>query len=163
MSTRQLDILVADDHRLTRDIVGEILLAIDCTRVRYVEDGASAVSEIMAAAPDIAIVDYDMPFDGLSVLEFVRRSTASLDDALPIIVMTSLTARKRVLALRDAGANEILTKPFTARTILSRIAAVIDTPRPFIRTPNFVGPDRRRNQSIGYTGPLRREADGLWL
>ena len=163
MQGRQLDILVADDHRLTREIVGEVLKAIDCGRIRYAEDGSHAVSEIVASTPDIAIVDFDMPSSGLSVLEFVRRSSASPDDAIPMIVMTSLTAPQRVIALRDAGVNEVITKPFAAHTVLAKLAAIIDRPRTFIRSPGYVGPCRRRRTAANYRGPLRRDSDHALL
>src|SRR5689334_5455723 len=133
MSIKQLDVLVADDHKLTRDMIGQVLSALDCRRVRYVADGADALAEIMAAPPDLAIIDYHMPLDGMALLRRVRTAANSPDHTLPIIVMTSMTDLKRVMAFRDAGATEIVAKPFTAASVLSRVAAVIDSPRLFVR------------------------------
>ncbi len=159
MSIKQLEVLVADDHRLTRDMVGQVLKAFECKRVRFVADGADAFSEIISFPPDIAIIDYDMPLDGLSLLTKIRRAANSPDPTLPVIVMTSLTDLKRVRTLRDAGASEVIAKPFTAAAVLSRVAALIDNPRDFVRGPTFVGPDRRRRASPGYKGPFRRACD----
>jgi len=159
MGIRQLDVLVADDHKLTRAMIGQVLSALDCKRVRYVEDGADAFDEIVKAPPDLAIIDYHMPLDGVALLERVRRAANSPDHTLPVIVMTSLTDRKRIMALRDAGATEIIAKPFTAASVLARVAAVIDHPREFIRTRAFVGPCRRRRADPYYQGPMRRAAD----
>ena len=159
MSIKHLDILVADDHKLTRDMIGQILSALDCRRVRFVADGVDAFSEIVAAPPDLAIIDYHMPLDGLALLEKVRRAATSPDYALPVIVMTSMTDRKRVMAFRDAGATEIVAKPFTATAVLARVAAVIDSPRPFIRVGRYVGPCRRRRNDPEYAGPFRRATD----
>ncbi|MGZ3273234.1 MAG: response regulator [Caulobacteraceae bacterium] len=159
MPIKQLDVLVADDHKLFRDMIGQVLSALDCRRVRYVADGADAFSEILAAPPDLAIIDYHMPLDGLALLEKVRRAAASPDQTLPVIVMTSMTDRKRVMAFRDAGATEIVAKPFTAASVLSRVAAVIDNPRPFIRAGGYVGPCRRRRSDTAYDGPFRRASD----
>jgi two-component system chemotaxis response regulator CheY len=161
MSIKHLDVLVADDHKLTREMIAQVLSALDCKRVRYVADGADAFGEILADPPDLAIIDYHMPLDGLALLEKVRRAGASPDQTLPVIVMTSLTDRKRILALRDAGATEIIAKPFTAAAVLARVAAVIDSPRPFIRTRAFVGPCRRRREDPDYTGPMRRADDNV--
>ena len=159
MSVKQLDILVADDHKLTRDMIGQILSALECRRVRFVADGADAFSEIVATPPDLAIVDYHMPLDGLALLEKVRRAATSPDHTLPVIVMTSMTDRKRIMAFRDAGATEIMAKPFTAAAVLARVAAVIDSPRPFIRAGGYVGPCRRRRADPAYPGPFRRATD----
>lgn len=163
MSLRKLEVLVADDHRLTRDMVGQVLRTLECKRVRFVADGANAFSEIIEFPPDIAIIDYDMPLDGLSLLTKIRRAANSPDPSLPVIVMTSLTDLKRVRNLRDAGASEVIAKPFNAAAILSRMAALIDHPRAFIQTRSFVGPDRRRRAVQGYAGPLRRSSDRVTL
>jgi DNA-binding response OmpR family regulator len=159
MAINQLDVLVADDHKLTREMIGQVLSALDCRRVRYVADGADAFTEIVSAPPDLALIDYHMPLDGLALLQKVRRAANSPDQALPIIVMTSMTDLKRVMAFRDAGATEVVAKPFTAASMLSRMAAVIDNPRPFVRGGGFVGPCRRRRADREYAGPLRRAAD----
>jgi DNA-binding response OmpR family regulator len=159
MLIKQLDVLVADDHKLTRDMIGQVLSALDCRRVRYAEDGADAFTEILSAPPDLAIVDYHMPLDGLALLEKVRRAANSPDQTLPVIVMTSMTDLKRVMAFRDAGATEIVAKPFTAASVLARVAAVIDSPRPFIQTRGYVGPCRRRRPDPDYAGPFRRASD----
>ncbi|MEI9889892.1 MAG: response regulator [Caulobacteraceae bacterium] len=154
--------LVADDHKLTREMIGHVLSALECKRVRFVPDGAAAFVEIVNAPPDLAIVDFHMPLDGLQLLNKVRRAANSPDSALPVIVMTSLTDRKRIEALRDAGATEIIAKPFTAAAVLSRIAAVIDSPRPFIATRAFIGPCRRRGRIRNTPGPIAARATRPW-
>ena len=166
MHIGKLDVLVADDHKLTRTIVTEILFATGCRKLRQVESGEAALEEFLKSPPDIAIVDYHMPSDGLTLLNKVRRGQyAGLDSALPVIVMTGFSDRNRILNLRDAGATEIVTKPLSAKGILSRLAAVIDNPRPFIRSPNFIGPDRRRKTASDYEGPRRRdgETNDVWI
>jgi DNA-binding response OmpR family regulator len=163
MSIKQLDVLIADDHSLTREMIGQVLKAVQCKQVRFVADGADAFFEIINAAPDIAIIDYDMPLDGLSLLTKIRRAANSPDHTLPVIVMTSLTDLKRVRSLRDAGASEVIAKPFTAAVVLSRVAALIDNPRPFIHNRTFIGPDRRRRTAPGYAGPYRRVDDEIVL
>jgi two-component system chemotaxis response regulator CheY len=70
-----------------------------------------------------------------------------------------LTVR-RIAEARDAGVNEFVAKPITARSVLDRLQLIIDHPRPFVRTDDFFGPDRRRRNDPAYDGPLRRKADG---
>ena len=60
---------------------------------------------------------------------------------------------------RDAGVNEFMAKPITARGVLERLALVIDHPRPFIRSDDYFGPDRRRRHDPKYAGPWRRASD----
>ena len=60
---------------------------------------------------------------------------------------------------RDAGVNEFLAKPVTARSLIHRINLVIEHPRPFIRCSTYFGPDRRRRAEPGFKGPWRRQGD----
>ncbi len=52
-----------------------------------------------------------------------------------------------------------MVKPVTARAVLDRINAVILRPRPFVRTGEYFGPDRRRRQDPEFKGPWRRKGD----
>jgi len=58
---------------------------------------------------------------------------------------------------RDAGTNEFLAKPVSANAILTRLLAVIEHPRPFVRTKVYFGPCRRRRTRDEYEGPERRQ------
>ena len=158
MTLFNIEVLVVDDHALTRNLVTEILHTARC-RVRTASDGVEAFDLIVREAPSIVISDLEMPNDGLSLLANIRRSPRSPDPTLPVIAMTSLTDKNTVLSLRDAGANEVISKPFSPQTVLGRVAAIIDQPRLFVRMPDYVGPDRRRKRTAGYDGPLRRSGE----
>jgi two-component system chemotaxis response regulator CheY len=140
-------------------MLAEILQPIKCKSVRFCADGAEAFDLIRASSPDIAIVDLEMPVDGLDLLRKIRRAARTPDPTLPVIMMTSRTDLQRVLAIRNAGANEIIRKPFTPAAVLARIASVIDHPRAFVTDGGFVGPDRRRSGSGSHRGPFRRRSD----
>jgi hypothetical protein len=61
---------------------------------------------------------------------------------------------------RDAGINEFLAKPVSVKAIMSRLLAVIEHPRPFVRTKVYFGPCRRRRGAAQYQGPERRSTAG---
>jgi DNA-binding response OmpR family regulator len=73
-------------------------------------------------------------------------------------MLTAHSEKARVEAARDAGATEFCAKPITAIEMLRKIGAVIDHPRPFIRTDTYFGPDRRRRADPDYAGEERRQA-----
>jgi DNA-binding response OmpR family regulator len=72
-------------------------------------------------------------------------------------MLTSHSERTKVEAARDAGVSEFCAKPVTAAELLRKIAAVIDHPRSFIRSDDYVGPDRRRRDDPEFRGPERRK------
>ena len=95
------------------------------------------------------IADWHMePLDGLDFVRLVRTAKDSPNPYVPIIMLTGHTEYQRVCEARDAGVNEFLAKPISAKALYMRFASIIDNPRPFIRTKTYFGPDRRR-QNIG--------------
>jgi DNA-binding response OmpR family regulator len=74
-------------------------------------------------------------------------------------MVTGYADRVRVLEARDAGVTELIVKPVTANAVLTRLNQVIYKPRPFARTEDYYGPDRRRRSELSYNGPLRRHLD----
>jgi DNA-binding response OmpR family regulator len=110
--------------------------------------------------PDFVITDLSMvPMDGVAFTQSVRRSTNEHVRVLPIIMVTGHTERRRVEAARDAGVTEILAKPVTAASLMHRIEEIILRPRPYVSSPNYFGPCRRRQRNPYYAGPFRRSTD----
>lgn len=155
-----LHVLVVDDNAHMRSIVVAILRGIGIGTVKEATDGADAFEVMRAGVPDIVICDLKMdPIDGLDFSNMVRTAPDSPFPFVPIIMMTGHTERSKVVAARDSGINELLSKPISAKTLMDRIIAVIDKPRPFIKTPTYVGPCRRRTNPKDYIGPWRRAND----
>jgi DNA-binding response OmpR family regulator len=108
---------------------------------------------------DIIITDYQMELlDGTDFTRLVRTASDSPNPYVPIIMLTAYSERSRVLAARDAGITEFCSKPVTPTELYRKVTAVINHPRPFVRSPTYVGPDRRRHMVAGYKGDERRMA-----
>jgi two-component system chemotaxis response regulator CheY len=155
-----LHVLLVDDNPHMRSIVLTILKGVGVKNVREVSHGGEALHAMRDFAADLAIVDFNMsPLDGVAFTRLVRNAKDSPNAYLPIIMMTGHAERWRVVEARNAGVNEFVVKPVTARSILSRIQAVIFKPRPYVRTGDYFGPCRRRVSDAAHKGPFRRGDD----
>jgi DNA-binding response OmpR family regulator len=153
----RLNFLVVDDNRHMRMLVKTILHALGSKNVVEAEDGADAFREMRTFPADIVICDWNMePLDGLDFVRLIRTGKDSPNPFVPIIMLTGHTEMNRVVEARDAGVNEFLAKPISAKALYGRIQSVIEKPRPFVRTKRYFGPDRRR-KATNYTGPERRK------
>ena len=116
-------ILVADDDEDVRDIVTAKLAGAGY-RVRTVDNGHSALSEIRRWRPDLAVLDRSMPgMDGLDVLREVRR-----DPEVSETRVIMLTGHARITdqeAGMSAGADEYVFKPFSPQDLLDRVRMVL--------------------------------------
>jgi two-component system KDP operon response regulator KdpE len=113
-------ILVVDDEPQVRRAFRAILSSQGCAVIEA-RDGTEAIEEIKADAPDLVLLDINMPgIDGFETCRRIRESSA-----VPIIIVTVRGAEKdKVLAL-DAGADDYLVKPFGTQELLARIRAAI--------------------------------------
>jgi signal transduction histidine kinase/DNA-binding response OmpR family regulator len=116
-------VLLADDNADLRDYISRLLL----TRgydVEAVADGEAALGALRSRRPDILLTDVMMPrLDGFGLLRAVRED-ASLRD-LPIVMLSARAGDDAKVEGLDAGADDYLTKPFSARELLARIATNI--------------------------------------
>lgn len=145
----QLGVMIVDDNRHMRALLCSIMHALGIKRVKEVADGETALNEISAFEPDIVITDWHMePMDGTTLVKTIRHSSEDLVRYVPIIMLSGHSDVLRVQEARDCGVHEFLTKPVSAKSLLARLITIIENPRPFIKTEQYFGPDRRR-QDIG--------------
>lgn len=144
-----------------RTMLSEILRAVGMGKIVTAGDGAEALQLLRAHQIDVVLTDLAMaPIDGIEFVRMIRGAPDAAIHMLPVIMITGQLTVPRVKEARDAGVTEFVAKPVTARAILERLHQVVHHPRPFIRTGDYFGPDRRRRQDPAHAGPWRREADG---
>jgi two-component system chemotaxis response regulator CheY len=153
----KLRILIVDDNAHMRRIVRTLLHGFGAREVHEAEDGASGLEVFTSHLPDILIVDWAMPiFDGIELVSMIRRPDSAVNPYVPIIMLTGHSEKSRVMRARDAGVTEFLCKPISAKALHQRVLNCVLNPRPFVKTKDYFGPDRRRSPSASYTGPERR-------
>jgi two-component system chemotaxis response regulator CheY len=155
----KLRFLVIDDNAHMRRILRTLLHGFGAREVYEAEDGATGLEAFIHYSPDIVLTDWAMPiFDGLELVQMIRQPGANANPFAPIIMLTGHSEKKRVMEARDAGITEFMAKPISAKALYQRILTVIASPRPFIKTTTYYGPDRRRSVNSSYVGPERRKA-----
>ncbi len=86
------------------------------------QDGPSALSAFDRERPDLVILDVNLPrLDGLEVLKRIR----SGGHATPIMMLTVRASEEDQVRGLDLGADDYLTKPFSPRTLLARVRALL--------------------------------------
>lgn len=153
-----LRVLIADPFPQLREIMRDILLrGIGVEEVIEAKNGEEALSMLRDLACDVAIIDCAMaPMGGIEVTKRIRKGVDGIDPYLPVILVSGRADIAEIVTARDVGANEYLAKPLSAKILDLRLNAVVKRPRPFVRSDNFFGPDRRRHAKDGFGGSERR-------
>ena len=120
MSNIKSSILIVEDESYIKKVL-ETALAAGGYRTISAVTGAQARSAISSYMPDMVLLDLGLPdMDGVKLLKELRQWSAMH----VIVVSARSTERDKILAL-DNGADDYITKPFSAPELLARIRAVL--------------------------------------
>jgi DNA-binding NarL/FixJ family response regulator len=114
-------VLLADDHGVIRDGLGRLIAGLDDVElVGTAGDGAEAVDRARELAPDVVLMDLDMPkLDGI---EATRKILADRPGTA-VLVLTAFSDRPRILGALEAGACGYLLKDVTSEEVAEGIRA----------------------------------------
>ncbi len=115
-------LLVEDEEPLRR--VMKDLLEREGYTVAEARDGVQALDEVDRQAPDVIILDLNLPgLDGYGVLQQLRSRPATRN--IPIMVLTAKGDEDNEVRVFELGADDFITKPFRARALSARLEAVL--------------------------------------
>jgi DNA-binding response OmpR family regulator len=123
-------ILVVDDEpqivRLARDYLEK-----NGFRVVTAADGQTALSAARREKPDLIVLDLLLPkMDGREVCRALRR-----ESDVPIIMVTALSEETDQVSGLELGADDYITKPFSPRTLVARVRALLRRARGEVKPP----------------------------
>jgi PAS domain S-box-containing protein len=120
---RRERILLADDNADMRDYVRRLLAG--RYEVEVVGDGQAALEAAWRRRPDLVLSDIMMPrLDGFGLLQALRHDGELRD--VPVIFLSARAGEEAKVEGLEAGADDYLSKPFSARELLVRVRANID-------------------------------------
>jgi DNA-binding NarL/FixJ family response regulator len=114
-------VLIADDHGVVRDgLAGVIAAQPDLDVVAAVENGAQAVESCRSSAPDVVLMDLEMPvLDGIEATRIIREEWPET----AVLVLTSFSDVRRITAALNVGAAGYLLKDSSAGDVVRGIRA----------------------------------------
>jgi len=116
-------ILLADDNADMRDYVKRLLVS-QGYEVETVVDGVAAKKSVRQQLPDLVLTDVMMPgLDGLGLLRELRVDPRTRE--IPIILLSARAGEESRIEGLEAGADDYLIKPFSARELLARVEATL--------------------------------------
>ncbi len=141
---QQLAILVVDDNAYMRKLVRSMLGNLGVKTVFESGDGIDALETIRTAAPDVVILDWEMPLlNGPELVRIVRSPGVFPTPDIPIIMLTAHASRPRILHGVKLGINEVLCKPVSAKALFDRLLSITLSPRANVKIGDYYGPEPR--------------------
>ncbi len=119
-------VLVVEDNADLRSYLASLLVG--SYRVELAVDGADALRRIEQQLPDLVLTDVMMPnVDGFELLAALRAAPRTA--GLPVIMLSARGGEDGVHEGLESGADDYLTKPFTARELLARVRTNVELDR----------------------------------
>ena len=147
---RPVHVLVVDDEEQIRRALRSILRTRNYI-VNLAETGHEALIKAIDEPPDLVILDLALPdINGIEVCRELRSWTS-----VPILVLSVRSADTDKIAALDEGADDYLTKPFSAGELLARVRALLRraaaavSPPPTIRAGDLTVDIARRLVTVG--------------
>ena len=118
-------IMVVDDSITIRKITERMLKRYGM-EVVLAKDGVDATNQLQEQAPDLMLLDIEMPrMDGFEVASYVRNDERLKN--IPIIMITSRTGAKHKKKAMEIGVNQYLGKPFQEDDLVNNINEILHT------------------------------------
>jgi len=140
----ELRVIVIDDNEFTTILMKRLLGVMRVAQVTSCLESTAADDAIRRSKADLAIVDIDMPGrSGLDVVHDIRHGHVGVPKDMCILVASAHVDLEHVEQARNEGANWVVAKPLSFRTLYDGIARAILDDRPFVDSLGYVGPCRR--------------------
>ena len=116
-------VILADDNADMRAYVRELLTP--AYRVETLGDGLSALEAARRERPDLILTDVMMPrLDGFGLLAAIRQDESLR--SVPVVILSARAGEEARIDGFDAGADDYLIKPFSARELITRVGALLE-------------------------------------
>jgi CheY-like chemotaxis protein len=141
----KIKVLIVDDEPSMRKVTRALLLAVGVKNIIEAPDGRSGLDAICAHAPDIVLLDWEMPLmNGPEFMRSVRAPEQFPLPDVPIIMLTGHSEKSCVMEAMRLGVNEYLLKPVSSVALLARIVSVLIKPRKMLKSGDYYGPEPRK-------------------
>lgn len=136
-----------------------MLKGLGYARAQQAPDTDQAITTLRAGGVDLLLCDYELGMiNGLTLVKMIRRQDGLGNPMLPIVMITAHAENALIAEALAAGVDDVLVKPIQPDALLRCLQSVLQRSRPYVKSRDYVGPDRRRRKTTDHPG--RREGDG---
>ena len=125
-------VLVVDDNENMRRLLHALLRAMRVDTIHDASSGKEALALLRDITPDAIVTDLAMkPLNGIDFVRLLRSDAGSAAQRVPVVMLTGYSEEALVVKAREAGVDDFIAKPVSARMLGDRLS-------------RLVGPGRRR-------------------
>lgn len=155
-----VSVLIVDGDYYSRILVKQMMRGFGVQEQHQAAKAEEAKDILTKTAIDLCLVEADLPdMLGTELVRWMRRRQEETLRFMPVLLLTGYTQIKNIAACRDCGANGMIKKPFSPKTLFEHVAWAAASKKPYVESGKYIGPDRRFHTDPAYDGPMRRATD----
>lgn len=136
--------LVYDPVALNRNSTRNVLHSIGFREIQTVTSVEEIGAFLRHNDPDLLVCEITEPTgEVLALLQRIRRGETGRNPFLVIMATAWVTAENVVRQILNAGADDLMMRPFSIRQFIDRLTAHVTNRKGFVVTADYIGPDRR--------------------
>lgn len=161
----RIQVMVLDGSANAADLLREVFVKLGFTNIHVVNDGFEGIQAMKRMPVHLIFTDWELrvrkrrmlptgeeappddkdvlPLSGTEFVKRLRQSPHSPNPFVPIVMVVTENDEDKIAHARDAGVNEVITKPLNVADLCRRIAALVDDTRFFVTADSYKGPCRR--------------------
>ncbi len=156
VNLRKTTILIVDSNEFARRFIRSICRNLHFGTILTAANTTEAFDYLNKTSVQLIVCDWTLqPRSSADFVKQLRASQPHPNSTIPIIVLTSSVSPEAIVAARDSGVDDFLTRPIVMKRLLNSFVSLLCFPRPYIQAPNYIGPCRRRKK-VSFDGPERR-------
>ena len=119
-------ILIVEDEETVLTLLSNLFSFFKEYEIILARDGEEALNVIMDNTPDIVLLDIQLPkINGYELCEAIKSNPATAD--IKVLMLTGLAQDYNLQEALRAGANACMTKPFSAKAIVEKVAELLSS------------------------------------
>ncbi len=136
----QIRFLIFEPEQVLRSLLRGILLSMGAREITAV-GSFERMRDIRRDVIDMVILRLTPDSLGEGLVRSVRKGTIAIRSHVPVIAYASQPTVDMIRAALHAGADEIIALPFTGRSVMGKVTAVLVNPKPLVQVNGYFGPD----------------------
>jgi len=170
ISLERAKVVYVDSEAPNRALIEDTLRDIGFSKITSCDNLGQFIVILGIEKPDLVFVDIDAePDKAFQAIRDIRKGEAGENAFIVTVALTQKPELEAVRAALNAGFDDMVVKPVTARALRQRVVNQIENRKEFIATDDYVGPDRRAENrelteddlaSIKVPNSLRHAATG---
>jgi CheY-like chemotaxis protein len=134
--------MIVDPAGHSRRLLCGVFTLLDIRDIRYAASGDLALTELQLHHRDVIFCD-DGTKNFPDFVRALRRDTVTRNITVPVFLISTAISHEDIRAARDCGINDVLLKPLSAGTLGRKLQAALTTPKDWVTSKDYIGPDRR--------------------